>query len=146
MELATKSGKIVDITDNQIFSFPNGLLGFENYKKFALIETENEPFFLLQSLEEKNIAFFLVDPFLICNNYEADIDDDSLKTIQVTSPEDIIIMSILTIPNDNSTVTANLLGPVVFNKKNNKCVQVVLNDNRWTTKFDIIKALNSQGA
>ena len=54
-------------------------------------------------------------------------------------------MTLVTIPKDGSAITANFLGPIVINKKNRKCLQVVLNDNRWTTKFDIVKALKKKG-
>ena len=145
MDVVTKSNEVVKVSEKQIFDFPYGLLGFEQYKKYALIESEYEPFFLLQSLDEQKLAFLLVDPFLICNSYEADIDDESLKMIEVQSPEDIIVMTTVTIPSDGSIITANLLGPIVINRKNNKCLQVVLNDNKWTTKYDIVEALKKRG-
>ena len=145
MDVVTKSGEVVNISEKQVYTFPNGLLGFENFKKYALIESEYEPFFWLQSLDEKNLAFLLIDPFLISSAYEADIDDESLRAINVQTPEDIIIMTIVTIPSDGSAITANFLGPVVFNRKNNQCLQVVLNDNKWTTKYDIVEALKKRG-
>ena len=97
MDVVTKSGEVVNISEKQVYTFPNGLLGFENFKKYALIESEYEPFFWLQSLDEKNLAFLLIDPFLISSSYEADIDDESLRAINVQAPEDIIIMTIVTI-------------------------------------------------
>ena len=75
--------------------------------------------------------------------YEVDIDDESLKKIGADSPENIIIMTIVTIPGDGSNITANFLGPIVINRKNNKCLQYVLSDNKWSTKFDIVKALKA---
>ena len=57
MDVVTKSGEVVNISEKQVYTFPNGLLGFENFKKYALIESEYEPFFWLQSLDEKNLAF-----------------------------------------------------------------------------------------
>ena len=90
MDVVTKSGEVVKITEKQVYTFPNGLLGFENFKKFALIESEYEPFFWLQSLDEKNLAFLLVDPFLISTSYEADIDDESLNT---TGPKKLAVIA-----------------------------------------------------
>lgn len=145
MEVKTKVNGIVNVEEKQLVTFPEGLLGFEKYKKFALIDSEYEPFIWLQSTEESNLAFLMIDPFLICNDYEADIDDSTLKNIGVESAEDIIIMTLVTIPKDGSAITANFLGPIVINKKNRKCLQVILNDNRWTTKFDIVKALKKKG-
>ena len=145
MEVKTKVNGIVNVEEKQLVTFPEGLLGFEKFTKFALIDSEYEPFIWLQSTEESGLAFLMVDPFLICSEYEADIDDSSLKNIGVESVEDIIIMTLVTIPKDGSAITANFLGPIVINKKNRKCLQVVLNDNRWTTKFDIVKALKKKG-
>lgn len=145
MEVKTKANGIVNVDKKQLVTFPEGLLGFEKYTKFALIDSEYEPFIWLQSTEESNLAFLMIDPFLICSDYEADIDDSALRNIGVDSAEDIIIMTLVTIPKDGSAITANFLGPVVINKKNRKCLQVILNDSRWTTKFDIVKALKQKG-
>lgn len=145
MEVKTKANGIVNVDEKQLITFPEGLLGFEKYTKFALIDSEYEPFIWLQSTEESNLAFLMIDPFLICSDYEADIDDSALRNIGVDSAEDIIIMTLVTIPKDGSAITANFLGPVVINKKNRKCLQVILNDSRWTTKFDIVKALKQKG-
>lgn len=145
MEVKTKANGIVNVDEKQLVTFPEGLLGFEKYTKFALIDSEYEPFIWLQSTEESNLAFLMIDPFLICSDYEADIDDSALRNICVDSAEDIIIMTLVTIPKDGSAITANFLGPVVINKKNRKCLQVILNDSRWTTKFDIVKALKQKG-
>ncbi len=145
MEVKTKANGIVNVDEKQFVTFPEGLLGFEKYTKFALIDSEYDPFIWLQSTEESNLAFLMIDPFLICSDYEADIDDSALRNIGVDSAEDIIIMTLVTIPKDGSAITANFLGPVVINKKNRKCLQVILNDSRWTTKFDIVKALKQKG-
>ncbi len=88
----------------------------------------------------------IVDPFLICSEFETDIDDESLKKIGISKPEDIIVMTIVTVPHDGSAITANFQGPLVINRQNKKCMQVILNDSRWSTKVNIIEALNSKGA
>ncbi len=145
MEVTTKANGVVEVSEKQIVNFPEGILGFEDFHKFALINSEYEPFIWLQSLDEKNLAFLLIDPFLISSEYEADIDDESLRKINVTSPEDIVVMTIVTIPSDGSDITANFLGPLVINRKNNQCMQVILSDGRWNTKFNIIEALKKKG-
>ncbi len=145
MQIETKANGLVEIEEKQIVTFPEGIMGFEKYHRYALINSEYEPFIWLQSLDEKSLAFLLVDPFLICGEYEADIDDDNLMKIQVSSPEDIVVMTIVTIPSDGGDITANFLGPIVINRRNNKCLQAVLNDGRWDTKFNIMEALRNKG-
>lgn len=137
MEVQTKAQGTVSVSEKQIINIADGLFGFEAYKKFALIDSEYPPFIWLQSLEDQSLAFLIVDPFLVCADYEADIDDETLTKLGVETPEDILLMVIITIPADDSGVTANLAGPLVINKRNNKCAQVILSDSRWVTKFRI---------
>lgn len=144
MEVLTKTNGVVQVQDDKILTFEEGLFGFEDYKKFALIDSEYEPFIWLQSIENQNLAFLIIDPFLVCSSYEADIDDSSLVKIGVTKPEDVVIMTIVTVPQDGSAITANFQGPLVINKQNKKCLQVILTDNRWTTKVDIVQTLNNK--
>ena len=145
MEVMTKAKGRIDIPENRILTIPEGLFGFEKYTKSALCDSDYEPFLWLQSMEDMNLAFLIVDPFLISSDYETDIDDETLAKIGIEKPEDIIIMTIVTVPNDGSAITANFQGPLVINKKNKQCMQVILNDNRWTTKVNIIDALKAKG-
>ena len=145
MELITKAHGKINVTEDRLITIPEGLFGFEQYTKYALVDSDYEPFLWLQSCEDPNLAFLIVDPFLICTEYETDIDDASLKKIDITKPEDIIIMTIVTVPHDGSSITANFQGPLVINKKNHKCMQAILSDNRWSTKVDIVQALNKKG-
>ncbi len=144
MDVKTKTGDVVSVDEKHILSIPEGLFGFEPYKQYAVFESEYPPFMWMQSTEEQHLAFLIVDPFLICDDYELDVDDKTLAKIDVTSPTDVFVMSIVTIPGNGSPVTANLQGPLVINKNNGKCMQVVLNNNRWTTKHDIVKALKAR--
>jgi flagellar assembly factor FliW len=145
MEIITKASGIKEVSEDKLLTIPEGLFGFEQFTKYAIVESEYEPFLWLQSIEDPNLAFLIVDPFLICGDYETDIDDEMLKKIDITKPEDIIIMTIVTVPGDGSPITANFQGPLVINKSNKQCMQVVLNDNRWTTKVNIIDTLNKKG-
>lgn len=138
MEIETKAIGKVAITEEQKITLPEGLIGFEEYTKYALIDSEYEPFVWLQSLEEKNLAFLIVDPFLFCEEYEIDVDDGTLASIGIDSPGKVTVMTIITIPASGSPVTANLQGPLIINKEQGIAKQVVLGDNRWTTKHNIL--------
>lgn len=146
MEVKTKTLGTVQISEDKIIKFPNGLLGFEDYKSYVIIESEYKPFYWMQSLDEQNLAFLIIDPFIIAENYELDVDDKTMSEIEVESAGDVIVFAIVTVPCNGGPVTANLQGPVVINKKNNKAMQVILADTKWTTKFNIVKALKAKGA
>lgn len=144
MDVKTKSGKIISVDNEHILNFPEGLFGFELYHQYAIYDSEYPPFVWMQSIEEQNLTFLIVDPFLICNDYELDVDDKQLLKIGIKSPLDVIVMTIVTIPQEEGVVTANLQGPIIINKNTKESLQVVLNSSKWTTKHDIIKALKSK--
>ncbi|MGL4986284.1 MAG: flagellar assembly protein FliW [Treponemataceae bacterium] len=145
MEIDTKSMGKVTIDKKQLIDFPCGLFGFEQMTEFALIESEHQPFLWLQSVQESGLAFLIMDPFLFCADYELDVDDEFLQKIEITNPADILVLSILTVPSDGSGITANLQGPVIINKKNNKGLQVVVNDPRWQTKYNLFDEMKKRG-
>lgn len=146
MQVKTKTMGVIDVPMENRLELPRGLFGFEKYRDFAIVESEYKPLLWLQSMEEQNLAFLLIDPFLICDDYEVDVDDRTLEQIGITSAADVVVMAIVTVPGDGSPVTANLQGPIIINKKNQQCMQVVLNDSKWTTKHNIIEALKKRGS
>ncbi|MDR3312475.1 MAG: flagellar assembly protein FliW [Spirochaetaceae bacterium] len=141
MEIITKinakDGGTVTIAEKQRFVFPEGLFGFEEFTDYALINSDYEPFLWFQSLQEPALAFLVVDPFVIRPDYEADIDDLSLGKIGITSPSQVLVLAILTVPPPPAPVTVNLQGPLVINKASNICLQAVLSDERWTTRHTV---------
>lgn len=146
MDVKTKTMGTVRVDSDKIIKFPHGILGFENYHDYAVIDSEYKPFLWMQSLDEQNLAFLVIDPFIIAENYELDVDDKTLGEIEVEAASDVVVFAIVTIPADGGPVTANLQGPVVINRKNNEAMQFILSDTRWTTKFNIVRALKEKGA
>ncbi|MFA6936618.1 MAG: flagellar assembly protein FliW [Treponema sp.] len=145
MQVKTKTMGTVEVANEHIITIPLGLFGFEEYTDFALIDSEYQPLIWLQSLQDSNLAFLLIDPFIICSDYELDIDDKELSKIGIKDPSDVIVFAIVTVPTDGSAVTANLQGPLIINRTNKKCMQAIVNDSKWTTKHNIIEALRKRG-
>lgn len=145
MKVNTKAFGLTEIDERQKISFPQGLFGFEDYKDYVLFDAEHQPFFWLQSVDEQEIAFILINPFLFRPDYEVNISNEELEEVGITSPEKALIFVIVTIPQDGSSMTANLQGPLVINKENMTGMQAVLSDVRWKTKHDIMAELNNTG-
>jgi flagellar assembly factor FliW len=146
MKVQTKAYGEIDIDDRQLVRFPAGLLGFESFKDYALLDARQKPFFYLQSLDVAELAFILIDPFLFRADYAVDVDDEALSEIGVASPGDVIVFAIVTVPADGGPATANLMGPLVINKANRQAMQAILSDSRWRVKHDIMAELASPKA
>ena len=143
MKVATKAYGLIDVNERQKISFPQGLLGFESFREYVLLDAERQPFYWLQSLDVEQIAFVLINPFLFRPDYEMSIDNEELLPIGITDPGKALIFSIVTIPADGGPMTANLQGPLVINRDIRLGIQAVLTDSRWKTKHDIIAELSA---
>ncbi|HUW41480.1 MAG TPA: flagellar assembly protein FliW [Rectinemataceae bacterium] len=146
MRMQTKAYGEVDVDERQRVSFPAGLLGFEKFKDYVLLDAPQKPFFYLQSMNVPDLAFILIDPFLFRPDYSIDVSDEALGEIGVGTPNDCLVFAIVTVPADGQHVTANLLGPVIINKTNRRGMQAVLPDPRWRVKHDIMAELAASKA
>ena len=146
MKVATKAYGLIDVNEAQRITFPQGLLGFESFKDYVLLDAERQPFYWLQSLDVEQVAFILINPFLFRPDYEMNIDNEELLPIGIIDPNKALIFSIVTILADGSPMTANLQGPLVINRDNRLGLQAVLTDSRWKTKHDIIAELSAAKA
>ena len=143
MKVATKAYGLIEVNEHQRIKFPAGLLGFESFREYVLLDAERQPFYWLQSLDVEQVAFVLINPFLFRPDYEMNIDNEELLPIGITDPGKALIFSIVTIPPDGSPMTANLQGPLVINRDSRMGIQAVLTDSRWKTKHDIIAELSA---
>lgn len=141
MRIATKAFGELEVDERQLVTFPAGLPGFVKFTRWALLDASRKPFYWLQSTELPELAFALIDPFLFRPDYALDLPDELLAEIGVTSPDDAIVFSIVTVPADGSPITANLLGPVVISRSTRKGMQAILVDSRWQVKHDIMAEL-----
>ena len=146
MKVATKAYGLIDVDERQKIIFPHGLLGFETLKDYLLLDAERQPFYWLQSMDEEQVAFILVNPFLFRPDYEVNISNEELSEIHLHSPEKALIFSIVTIPSDDGPMTANLQGPLIINRDNRTGKQAVLSDARWRTKHDVMAELAATGS
>jgi flagellar assembly factor FliW len=143
MRVKTKAYGEIDADERQLVSFPAGLLGFEKFKDYILLDARQKPFFYLQSIDVSDLAFILIDPFLFRPDYSLDVNDDSLVDIGVSQPDDVLVFAIVTVPGEGGSVTANLMGPLIINKANRLGIQTILGDSRWRVKHDIMAELAS---
>jgi flagellar assembly factor FliW len=137
MNVNTTRFGMVDIDESRVITFPTGLLGFSTFRRFALLQPDDEGiFFWLQSLDAPDLAFVVTDPSLWVEDYEATIRREQMDELQLDSIDGAQVFVIVN-KYDNA-LTANLQGPLVINLKNHTAMQLVLAEKRWTTRHEIV--------
>lgn len=119
------------IETSAVIRFPKGLLGFPECRSFTLLPSEREHVYWLQSLDYSALAFLMIDPFIFFDGYTVDLAATDVEQ-GVTSPEDVTVLAIVTLPQARSEKpTANLQGPVLIDARLGVGNQAVLSDGRY---------------
>jgi len=140
LEIETiRFGKIT-ILEDKVITFPKGLLGFSQRRRFVLFpHKEGSPFFWLQCVEDGELAFVLMNPKLVVNDYMIDIDDENLKDLECEDGRGLDVLCIVTIPHDDPRkMTVNLLGPIVINVNKMRAVQLVSTNSAFSHRHPVI--------
>lgn len=136
MIISTKYFQEVEIEDKEIINFDEGLPGFEDVKRFVVINIkDNELLKCLQSVDRKEVSFIAVNPWDVFKDYTIDIEDKELSLIGDTNMESLKVYSLLTITQRG--ITANLLAPVIINTAVRKGKQFILYNSKYTTKHTL---------
>ncbi|NGZ03459.1 MAG: flagellar assembly protein FliW [Nitrospira sp. WS238] len=117
-----------EIPDSSIVRFPSGLLGFPDQQQYVILDHDTEaPFKWLQSVDEPDLAFVLMDPATFHSDYHVEVSADALAEIKGEQGDDLTLVVILTIPSDDpGRITANLRGPLLISHKTKLGKQLVL--------------------
>lgn len=139
MKIKTTNFGEIEIEKDKIIYFQEGIPGFEEEKEFVLIlnEDKENPFHSLQSINKGELSFIIIDPFEIFSDYDILLPQTAINKLKIEKEEDVIIYTIVVIPEDINKMTTNLLGPIVINTKERLGKQVILDDERYTTKHFI---------
>lgn len=132
----TKKEKIVsgqfgelEVADNHIFTFPEGLLGFEDEKRFIVVAEESiAPFKWLISMDNPNIGFPIVSPWFV------KVDFDVEETINL---EEKVPMVVVNTNKETKKSTANLKAPIFLCFKDRTGYQKVIENSPYSTEEEV---------
>jgi len=147
MKLHASNFGEIEIDEEDILTFPEGILGFEECKKFIVINNPDEenPFDWLQSVDNEDLAFVIMNPFFVFPDYDITIPESAIEKLKIKDETDVFVYTIVVVPENLEDMTTNLSGPIIINGREKLGKQVILEDNRYTTKHYIFKKEESRG-
>jgi flagellar assembly factor FliW len=135
---------IKTVHPENIFRFPEGILGFENIKEYIFLMNEKvKPFLFMQALHDSDLSFVCVESFLIKPDYNIKLNNSSVQFLGLEKPSDALILSLVTVRRKVEEITANLISPIVINLRNSRAKQVVLEDSEYEVKYNIWNAIEN---
>jgi|SRR5690554_3118461 len=142
MVVATRLGEL-NVEEKDIVQFPQGILGFEEYKRYTVIEQEDSVFSFLQSIDEPELAFVVMYPELVDGSYSVALTKEQIALLEIDNPSDGLVYGIVTVPEKVSEMTINLQAPIVINKNKNLGAQIVLMDGKYHTRHNVLAELQA---
>ena len=139
IEVKTNDLGIVLVNEENIFTFCQPILGFADYKKFALIKSSElgDSLRLLQSLDDSAVAFVLIDPDAVNQNYNPTLPKDSVEALKgEDNPLHCYLIAV--IPQNFKNATVNMKSPLLFCYESSLAAQVVL-DCDFPIRFELFK-------
>ena len=130
------------IGPENVFYFQQGLPAFEEFKKYVFaFNPEYRPFVFMNSIETAGLSFVCIDPFLIYPDYAPRLSLADKQLLGATEPEDVQLLSIVTVRPVMSETTANLQGPIAINIKNSLCKQILCEGQSYPIRCRVLDAL-----
>lgn len=117
MKVQTAVYGTLETERDKLIYFPDGIMGFPDNKQFALFPIEEgNPFCLLQSVDRRDLGFFVTDPRNFSNSR------DLPKRMTLSGDSQVYI----TVCQMDGGFVGNLAGPLVVDPKTRRGRQEVL--------------------
>lgn len=122
----------LEIEPSKIVDFPRGLPGFESCRRYSLFHPEGEDpkYFILQSLDDAELAFYVADPARFGFNFEIALSDEEVAELGLGDPSAVVVLVMLT-KSDESGLSANLKAPLIINLETRRGLQHVFAELRY---------------
>ena len=140
MEISTKYFDRVSVSEKDVIRFENGMFGFENLKEYILISFEpgSDNLMCLQSTQDSELAFILMNPFNLKKDYEPVLADSDIRDLGITeATRGVFYYAVCVVKDDVSEITVNLKCPIVINPDNQAAKQLILDDERYSFRHSL---------
>lgn len=140
LNLSTEKFGNLRIEKENIITFENGILGFEDLKEFVIVDIEEcLPFEWLVSVKDPLIAFPILNPMPFFTDYNPMQSINDLTSLNIKDKKSVEVFCTVTLGNNPSNVTINLKGPILINMKNKKGKQFVLIEDYYSLHHPLVR-------
>lgn len=132
----------VEVAEEAMFHFPEGILGFEELKRFVLIErSKGSAIYFLQAVDDPSLAFAVTDPNSFRPDYAPQLWEEDRLALEWEGGPNLKVLTILTVPEDVRELTANLMAPVILHTEKRLGRQVVQRHGEYSTRHRVLDEL-----
>jgi flagellar assembly factor FliW len=137
----------LEVNEDELLSFPQGVIGFPSEQRFALVPHHGSGYIAwLQSVSTPELAFPVVSAHAFGDMYPDVSVAPAASEAGLAGPEDALAVMVVLCALSNQPATVNLLAPILVNAATRQGAQVILEGTRFSTRefFALPDAARSQ--
>ncbi|MCR5785749.1 MAG: flagellar assembly protein FliW [Eubacterium sp.] len=150
MKVNTRLFGEIEIADEKIISFEDGVIGFPEFKKFTLIYDEEKKekegavsIIWLQSLDDEVFALPIMNPLIVSPDYNPHIEDEYLLPLGELNEVNTMAYVTVTIPSEIEKISVNLRAPIIINADTRKGAQIIVEED-FPVKYPIYQIIKKE--
>lgn len=147
MKVDTRIFGEVDVAEEKLLTFDNGIIGLEDMKKFVLLydseKGEGDTITWLQSLDNKDFAMPVINPYIVKQDYNPIVEDEMMASLGDLNPEDLMVFATIKVPSDITQMTVNLKAPIIIHAKTRKGCQIIAENEDYLVRQPVYEALKA---
>jgi flagellar assembly factor FliW len=133
--VVTRFGEM-EVSEDQILTFPVGIPGFEGCRHFVLLSSEElEPVQCLHGVDGPPASFLVVDPRRLVSDYRCELSALDRSRLGAGPDDPLLWLALLTA--EPGAIYANLRAPIVINPARMLGFQVMPSDSVYPMRYPV---------
>lgn len=145
MKVNTRIFGEVDVAEEKLLTFDNGIIGLENMKRFVLLydseKGEGDTITWLQSIDDADFAMPVINPYMAKQDYNPMVEDEMLVSLGELNPEDLMVFTTIKVPADITQMTVNFKAPIIIHAKTRKGCQIIAENDDYLVRQPVYDTL-----
>lgn len=125
----------IEVTEEQLYHFPKGIIGFPQHSEYAIVQVVDSPFHILHAVDGQT-SFILLPAYQATDDYSFAIDRSTTELLEASQPEDVATYVIVNIVDEQLFV--NLKAPILMSACR-KGVQFIIDDPSYTLRHPLAR-------
>lgn len=128
-----------------VLTIPSGMVGFPDRTRFLLVRADDDPstcWFVMRCVDDPDLSFVVTHPGPFFPQYAPEIDDAAAARLGLTAEtveDEAMLLVVVTVGEQIERSTANLLAPLVVNRRTREGAQVVLAGSELSLREPLIR-------
>lgn len=128
----------IEFTDDQVITFTQPIIGFPEHRRFVLLAGPQEGItFWLQSTEDGDLAFVLMNPKSVVPDYAVSIAPHELTELGTDDTAALDVFTLVVVSSNPDDVRTNLKAPILINQKTRLGKQTILDKSDYPIRYYI---------